>query len=253
MSLTLHTRSLSTGYAPDRPILSSLDLTLPAGGSLAIVGPSGCGKSTLLATVAGLTKPLSGEVAWADGAREMPLSEVRTSFVWQGLALFPWKRVWENLTLPLLLQNEAKSVVEAKGRAMLEELALTGLEKRFPSALSGGQRQRLALGRALISSPDVLFMDEPFSALDALLRERLQDRVLLLRRRHACTMLFVTHDIGEAVFLASHILILGKEGVLDFFENPAYSLENLNREGTLFYDVMRRVHGTLRSNGEGAK
>lgn len=251
MSLTLQVRELSTGYESSRPILTNFNLMLPAGGSLAIVGPSGCGKSTLLSTVAGFARPLGGRVSWEDAGRAVPLSEVRTSFVWQGLALFPWKRVWENLTLPLTLAKAPRSVVEEKGRAMLEELELTGLEKRFPAALSGGQRQRLALGRALISSPDVLFMDEPFSALDALLRERLQDRVIQLRRRHACTMLFVTHDIAEAVVLSTHILILGHRGVLECFENPAASLDHADRESADFYDVLRHVHAVLRAERGG--
>ena len=134
---------------------------------------------------------------------------------------------------------------------MLEELELTGFEKRFPESLSGGQRQRLALGRALISSPDVLFMDEPFSALDALLRERLQDRVIELRRRHGCTMLLVTHDIAEAVVLASYILVLGRKGVLEFFENPAYSLESPDRESEEYFRALKHVHAVLRSERGG--
>ena len=236
MSLTLCVRRLSTGYDKTRPILRGLDLTLPAGASLAVVGPSGCGKSTFLSTVAGFTLPLGGEVAWEGDGRTVPLTEVKTSFVWQGLALFPWKRVWENLTLPLVLGRE-----------------LTGFERRFPESLSGGQRQRLALGRALISSPDVLFMDEPFSALDALLRERLQDRVIELRRRHGCTMLLVTHDIAEAVVLASHILILGRKGVMELFENPAYSLERPDRESEDYFRALKHVHAALRSERGGER
>ena len=253
MSLTLCVRRLSTGYEKARPILRGLDLTLPAGASLAVVGPSGCGKSTFLSTVAGFTAPLEGEVAWESDGRAVPLTEVKTSFVWQGLALFPWKRVWETLTLPLVLGKAPRAEIEEKGRAMLEELELTGFERRFPESLSGGQRQRLALGRALISSPDVLFMDEPFSALDALLRERLQDRVIELRRRHGCTMLLVTHDIAEAVVLASHILILGRKGVMELFENPAYSLERPDRESEDYFRALKHVHATLRSERGGER
>ena len=139
MSLTLCVRRLSTGYDKTRPILRGLDLTLPAGASLAVVGPSGCGKSTFLSTVAGFTLPLGGEVAWEGDGRTVPLTEVKTSFVWQGLALFPWKRVWENLTLPLVLGRAPRDEIEKKGRAMLEELELTGFERRFPESLSGGQ------------------------------------------------------------------------------------------------------------------
>lgn len=107
-------------------------------------------------------------------------------------------------------QTQKESNIAERVREMLSELELEGLERRFPAALSGGQRQRLALGRALIAKPDVLFMDEPFSALDAVLREHLQHFLKQLRERHPCTMVFVTHDIGEAVYLGEYIMLLGR-------------------------------------------
>lgn len=156
------------------------------------------GKSTLLTALAGLRPSISGTVRWTSpqgGVRS--IQDMRTSFVWQHLGLFPWKRVRENLALPLELS--AGRCADSAGRvsAMLSELRLSGLESRFPSELSGGQRQRLALGRALIVQPQVLFMDEPFSALDALLRARMQDILTALRRRHPCSVILVTHDIGR--------------------------------------------------------
>lgn len=245
----LEVRDLTVAYGRDRPVIRNFSFDLPEGESLAIVGESGCGKSTLLTALAGLRAPVSGRVTWEEGA----ITDLKTSFVWQSLALFPWKRVRENLELPLLL--EGRNRYDAAEREhlvaeMLEELGLTGLEKRFPSELSGGQRQRLALGRALIAKPDILFMDEPFSALDALLRERLQDVLMSLRRKHPVRLLFVTHDIAEAVFLADRILVLGARPsrILACLENPAHTLadEPGLRDRAVNFDMIRTVHRTLR-------
>ena len=134
-------------------------------------------------------------------------------------------------------------------REMLSELELEGLERRFPAALSGGQRQRLALGRALIAKPDVLFMDEPFSALDAVLREHLQHFLKQLRERHPCTMVFVTHDIGEAVYLGEYIMLLGARPsrVAAFGANPSFTADaGVDVRGTdAFYAVQRRLHNAV--------
>lgn len=244
----LEVRDLTVGYGRDRPVIRNFSFDLPEGESLAIVGESGCGKSTLLTALAGLRAPVSGRVSWAQGN----ITDLKTSFVWQSLALFPWKRVRENLELPLLLEGaERYDTAEREHLVaeMLEELGLTGLEKRFPSELSGGQRQRLALGRALIAKPEILFMDEPFSALDALLRERLQDVLMSLRRKHPVRLLFVTHDIAEAVFLADRILVLGARPsrILACLENPAHTLadEPELRDRAVNFDMIRTVHRTL--------
>ncbi|MDO5530789.1 ABC transporter ATP-binding protein [Sutterella sp.] len=246
----LSVEDLSVGYG-DVPVLADLSFRLPAGASLAIVGESGCGKTTLLTAVAGLKAAAKGSIRWTD-AEGGALPKLRSSFVWQGLGLFPWKTVRQNLALPFELKNSVIPKSQAKDRVagMLAELGLTGLEDRWPSALSGGQRQRLALGRALIGEPEVLFMDEPFSALDALRRERLQDFLAAMRVRRGVTMVFVTHDIPEAVFLASHILLLAANPprLLKLYENPAWQpdLQCANRESPYFYDAIRHVHSTLR-------
>lgn len=250
--------------APE-PVFRDLSFTVPAGESLAIVGESGCGKSTLLAALAGFAAPESGTIDWG------PEGRPHSSFVWQNLALFPWKRTHENLELALELSGVPKSERRTRVAAMLAELGLAGLEKRFPSELSGGQRQRLAIGRALIGNPSVLFMDEPFSALDALNRERLQDFLLGLMRRHPVRLVFVTHDIGEAVFLASRILVLGAHPgrKLALVENPAFTLDRpaqeeaggaigaagkgtaALRERPVFFETARRVHALLAAGRTG--
>ena len=208
----LNVKDLAIGHN-GKTLLKHLTFSVPAGSSLAIVGESGCGKSTLLTTLAGLLPALGGELSWRD-AQGSVLKHPNSSFVWQQLGLLPWKTVQKNLTLPLLLSQHKIPAADCADRAaaMIEELGLSGLENRWPATLSGGQRQRLALGRALIAQPAVLFMDEPFSALDALRRERLQDFLAGMRRRRPTTMIFVTHDIGEAAFLASDILLLFRSG-----------------------------------------
>lgn len=247
---------LTVGYDAE-PVIRDLSLTLPPGASLAIVGESGCGKSTLLTALAGLRPAQSGSIRWttASGVTR-PMRDIRSSFVWQHLGLFPWKRVRDNLSLPLNIEaGYGLGDADKLTADMLSELKLTGLESRFPSELSGGQRQRLALGRALIVRPEVLFMDEPFSALDALLRARMQGCLAKLRQRHPCSVILVTHDISEAVALGSHVLMLSAGGRRppECFENPAYSpaLGCGDRENPAFYETVRRIHeGLVAAAGE---
>ncbi len=245
----LEVRGLTVAYGA-QTVLEDLSFSLSPGASLAIVGESGCGKTTLLTTLAGLLTPRSGSIRWRT-ADEKDIPRLHSSFVWQGLGLFPWKTVRENLALPFELKNAVVPRDEAPARvdAMLSELGLKGLEDRWPAQLSGGQRQRLALGRALIADPEVLFMDEPFSALDALRRERLQDFLAELRVRRPVTMIFVTHDITEAVFLASHVLLLAANPprLIELYENPAWvpELQSARREDPAFVEAARHVHAEL--------
>lgn len=222
------------------PVLGPIDFCVPAASSLAVIGESGCGKTTLLQTLAGLLTPVAGEAVMSGAQSRAP----KTAMVWQSLALFPWKRVRENLELPLRLaglDRRSERVAD-----MLAELELTGLEERFPHQLSGGQRQRLALGRALIAEPDILFLDEPFSALDAILREHLQTFLKRLWRRHSCTMVFVTHDMSEAVYLGESILLLAARPsrAAAFAANSAFEAdpEVDVRTTHRFYQVQRHLH-----------
>ena len=224
-----------------RPILSEVSFTLASGRTLAVVGESGCGKSTLLAALAGLQPALAGRVIWETGEKTV---KPKKAMLWQTLALLPWKRVRANMALPLILEGRPAAEVKNRTEAMLGEMELTGLEDRFPHELSGGQRQRLALGRALIVKPDILFMDEPFSALDAILRERMQDLLKALWVRHGCSLVMVTHDMGEAAYLAQDILMLAARPsrVAAFAENPAFLREGDARNSEAFYAVQKRLH-----------
>lgn len=239
----LQAKDLSVGRR-GQALLSGVNFTLQPGSSLAVIGESGCGKTTLLQTLAGVLPAVAGDVSCRSSES---VGKPVNAIVWQNLALFPWLTVAGNLALPLKLKKEYG--IAERVREMLAELELEGLERRFPATLSGGQRQRLALGRALIAKPDVLFMDEPFSALDAVLREHLQHFLKQLRERHPCTMVFVTHDIGEAVYLGQHIMLLGARPsrVAAFGANPSFTDNaNVDVRGTdAFYAVQRRLHNAV--------
>ena len=203
-----------------RSVISHVSLRVRAGGSLAIIGQSGSGKTTLLSAFAGLEKPISGMITWEGG-------EPVKGMVWQSLALMPWKRAIGNLMLPLELSGIPRKAAEEKARDMLCVLGLSQYARAYPHELSGGQRQRLALGRALVAKPGALFLDEPFSALDVMLRERMQDEVKRLAMMIGCTLVFVTHDISEAVYLGEEVLLLlpNPSRAGGIFKNPAFKAD----------------------------
>ena len=223
------------------PVLADLSFSLGRGETLAVIGPSGCGKSTLLRLLAGLDKPDQGAVRVSEGAR--------SAFILQDYGLFPWKTAEENVALPLLLHGKPPDVRQRATAAMLAELGLGGLEKRYPSALSGGQRQRVAIGRALITGPDILLMDEPFSSLDALTREHLQAVVLEMWQRRRLTCVLVTHSVAEAVFLGRHILVLGAEDAGParnrlWLDNPCFG-DAACRTRPEYTEIMARIYAAL--------
>lgn len=242
---TLRAQNLSKNYG-DGPILDRLDFEVPAGETLAVIGPSGCGKSTLLLLLANLEKPSAGTVLHGESPLPVPgAGSGDTAVILQDYGLFPWKTVEDNLTLPLLLRGVPAAERRERGAAMLAELGLAGLERRYPARLSGGQRQRVAIGRALITEPDVLLMDEPFSSLDALTREHLQRVVLDLWRRRRPTCVLVTHSVEEAVFLGGHILVLGGKPARQklWLENPCFGETGGHEEKRL--SLTRQVRAAL--------
>ncbi|MBD8908475.1 ABC transporter ATP-binding protein [Methylorubrum zatmanii] len=200
-------RGLSLAYERDgrrTEILSALDLAVPRGQFLVIVGESGVGKSTLLRVLIDLAKPSGGTVTLdTDPATRTPMA-----LVFQDARLLPWRRVIDNIAFGLERHGLAKSERRERAAAMLKLVGLSDLAGRWPHQLSGGQRQRIAIARALAVEPEVLLMDEPFSALDSFTREGLQDEIQRIKAQTGKTVLFVTHDIDEAVYLADRVVVL---------------------------------------------
>ena len=173
-----------------------------------IIGPSGCGKSTFLLMVAGLETPTSGELT-IDG-RQLNGPDEQRAIVFQEYLLFPWKTVKGNIEFGPLLKKIPKQAYEQTSRDLIHLVGLEGFENRYPHELSGGMKQRVAIARALANKPNVLLMDEPFGSLDALTRESLQLELQNIWAQARCTVLFVTHSITEAIFLADRVVVMGK-------------------------------------------
>jgi NitT/TauT family transport system ATP-binding protein len=176
---------------------------------LALIGPSGCGKSTLLHIAAGLSKPTSGTVRLKGEAVTAPRPEMMYVFQQYTKSIFPWKTVLENVCLGIKYQSGIpRHEIEERARAQLKTVGLALYADYYPYQLSGGMQQRVAIARALARRPDILLMDEPFSALDAMMRVELQDLLLQLWQDFGLTILFVTHDLDEALYLAQRVIML---------------------------------------------
>lgn len=187
-------------------ILDDVSLNIEKGEFICLLGPSGCGKSTLLNAMAGFLKPTSGEIKIENQIVQKPSMKYVTIF--QNYGLLPWRTVQKNVELGLETQKYSK---EKKAKIASHYLKMVGLEhatKKRPAQLSGGMQQRVAIARALAVEPDILFMDEPFGALDAITRMKLQTDILEIAQDTKKTVVFVTHDIEEAVFLADRIVIM---------------------------------------------
>lgn len=190
--------------------LAQLDFSMPAGQFISILGPSGCGKSTLLRLIAGLLAPDEGGVIRILGRRHSgPSSEV--GVVFQTHNLLPWLTVEKNLRLAAEIQGLSNQDIDERVAAMLPTLGLQSFRRNFPHELSGGMKQRTALGQTLVLRPKVLLLDEPFGALDALTRDKLNIELLRLWQDQRKTVLLITHSISEAVFLSDRILVMSSQ------------------------------------------
>lgn len=187
-------------------VLGGVNLTIREGEFLVLVGPSGCGKSVLLDIIAGLTKSTNGNIYHDDKPIEGPNPKV--GYVFQQYALFPWRNALSNIEIGLETQDVPKAEREDIARKLLAKFGLSGYADRFPYQLSGGMQQRVAIARALATNPDILLMDEPFAALDAQTREILQNELLKIWEGTNTTVVFVTHSIEEAVFLADRVVVM---------------------------------------------
>ncbi|MEW4452561.1 ABC transporter ATP-binding protein [Bremerella sp. JC817] len=196
-------RDIEKQFTPESVVVAIDQLDIPAGQFVSLVGPSGCGKSTLLRMVAGLDEPTQGEVTLSDSKHS------QCAFVFQDANLILWRTAQENVRLPL----ELRGPVTAEQRRTIDQaIEMVGLRKedfrKFPRMLSGGMRMRVSLARAMVTQPNVLLLDEPFAALDDLLRNQLNEQLLDLWHQQNWTSLFVTHNVPEAVFLSQRILVM---------------------------------------------
>lgn len=201
-----------------KTVLDHVSFALEQQDSLAVVGPSGCGKTTLLLIIAGLIPPTHGSALLDGETVTGPTRKV--ALVLQHYGLFPWKTVGANIVLGAQLQNIP--VPREELADLKRELGIEGLDHLYPEQVSGGQRQRVALARALLLRPSLLLLDEPFAAIDALTRERLQDHLITIFRQRGFSFIIVTHNIEEAIFLGRKIMVLdeAKPGIRALLENP---------------------------------
>lgn len=219
----------------NQTILDHIHLTLEKGKSYALIGKSGVGKSTLLNLIAGFIQPNQGSVRIS--GQELKKPRENTAFLFQDLGLFPWQTVTEAMMMPLDLKKiQDKKAAEKEVLALLEEMELGSLKDKYPHELSGGQKQRVAIARTLIGKPDFLLMDEPTSSLDAMTKEQIQQLILTQQQKLKTTLLFVSHDIEEAVLLGEEILILHKDGTIQEIDNPYFAQKNA-KEQLGFYET----------------
>lgn len=233
--------------------LEDVTLTVKPGTFCAIVGPTGCGKSTTLGMVAGLDRPSGGQVR-IDGR---PVQGVQdgTSFMFQADALMPWKTVLGNVALGPILRGVKKKDAEAKARDWLRRVGLSGFEDHHPHQLSGGMRKRVGMAAALINEPRILLMDEPFGALDVQTKAIMQTELITLWEQLRATVLFITHDLDEAVALADQVAVMTSgpgsiKAVYDIdLPRPRGAVQEL-RYDPAFLEIQQHIWGSLRDEVE---
>ena len=240
----LRAENLTMAYPGGRTVLAGVDLELAPGRTLAVVGPSGCGKTTLLYMLCGLAAPTAGRVT-LDGA---PVAAPRPdiAIILQDYGLLPWKTVLDNAALGLTVQGVPRAEREARARAVLAEMGLGGRERDYPARLSGGEQQRVAIARAFATRPKLLLMDEPFSSLDFITREKLQQALLDSWRQRGTPFVLVTHSVEEAVFLGADIAVMGgcPARLARLVPNPGFG-EPGHRDAPGFHATTRAVRAAL--------
>jgi NitT/TauT family transport system ATP-binding protein len=234
-------------------VLEGVTFDIAAGSFVCLVGRSGSGKSTILNMIAGLIEPSSGSIAFADGVTKRPRLDV--GYMTQKETLLPWRDVLRNVGMPLEVRGVPKDAREAKARDLLRVVGLSDAEKRYPRELSGGMARRASLARMLASDPALLLLDEPFGALDAQLRGELQTELLRLWAGSGKTIVFVTHDIDEALLLADRVIVLQSGGRIAVDATIDFARPRIGREIRLspaFLDMHDRFIDALSSDPRAA-
>lgn len=224
--------------------LDGLNLQIPSGGFTTVLGPSGCGKSTLLRLIAGLTLPTSGRIIYGEPANPCP----PVAFIFQDANLLPWLTVRDNIALPLQLGGVGAGTRRERARALASWLKLDQFLHFYPRQLSGGMRMRTSIARALITGPRLLLLDEPFAALDAITRNRLNEELLEMQGEQGWTAVFVTHSVQEAVFLSQQVVILGGHpgGIVSIRDiDLPFPRDQRTRESTDYANQVALTHRDL--------
>ena len=241
--------TFQTGDGPVHA-LKDVTLSIEKGDFVSFIGPSGCGKTTFLRVVAALERPTEGSVI----VNGMTPDEARRSraygYVFQAAGLYPWRTIGGNVKLPLEIMGFSRAEQDERMRKVLDLVDLSGFEKKYPWQLSGGMQQRASIARALAFDADILLMDEPFGALDEIVRDRLNEELLSLWARTGKTIGFVTHSIPEAVYLSTKIVVMSPRPgrITDVIESPLPRERPLDiRDSRAFIEVAHRVREGLRA------
>ena len=230
--------------------LSAINLKIAPGDFVSLIGPSGCGKTTLLRMIADLERPTTGQITVNGMSAEEARQKRAYGYVFQSPALYPWRTVERNVMLPLEIMGVPAEERRARARRYLELVNLTGFERRFPWQLSGGMQQRASIARALSFDPALLLMDEPFGALDEIVRDHLNEELLHLWDKTGKTVVFVTHSIPEAVFLSTRVVVMSPRPgrIIDVIDCNFARDRGLDiRESPEFLAIAHRVRMGLRS------
>jgi NitT/TauT family transport system ATP-binding protein len=230
--------------------LADVNLDIYKGDFVSFIGPSGCGKTTLMRVIADLQKPTSGIVRVNGLTPEEARLKRAYGYVFQAPALYPWRTVEGNVKLPLEIMGLAAEERAKRAARVIDLVNLKGFEQKYPWQLSGGMQQRVSIARALSFDPDILLMDEPFGALDEILRDHLNEQLLSLWARTAKTVIFVTHSIPEAVFLSTKIVVMSPRPgrIIDVIESRLPPGRDLDiRETPEFIKIAKRVRDGLRA------
>ena len=229
--------------------LSDIDLTIQSGDFVSLIGPSGCGKTTLLRVIADLETPTSGSVRVNGVTPQQARLSRAYGYVFQAASLYPWRTIARNVALPLEIMGLDRKERLARVERNLDLVNLSGFDKKYPWQLSGGMQQRASIARALAVEPDLLLMDEPFGALDEIVRDHLNEQLLQLWDKTNKTVVFVTHSIPEAVFLSTHIVVMSPRPgrIIDIIESDLPKERGLDiRETPEFLAIAHRVREGLR-------